>query len=169
LQSYDKAANQKNPAFAFEVAKELVKKDRNWRFLFVGYKGQTGAIMEKEIHESALAEFIRFLDIRKDIPRLMSASDVLIFPSLWEGLGMVAVEAQCNGMNVIMSKGVPQEAIVCKELVTTLDLTCPTDWVNCIVSMKTNQEDRHKYAEVVRNSPFSIENSIKKLISLYEG
>ena len=169
LQSYDTAANQKNPAFAFEVAKELVNKDHNWRFLFVGYKGQTGTMMEKEIQQSALAEAIRFLNIRKDIPRLMSACDVLIFPSLWEGLGMVAVEGQCNGINVIMSKGVPQEAIVCKELVTTMDLTSATDWVNTIVSLHTNQGDRRKYAEVVRNSPFSIENSIKRLISLYEG
>ena len=92
------AANQKNPEFAFEVAKKLVTNYRGWNFLFVGFKGNTGEMMENELQASQLKTKIAFLGIRHDIPRIMSASDVFVFPSLWEGLGMVAIEAQCTGL-----------------------------------------------------------------------
>jgi glycosyltransferase EpsF len=170
LQSYDTAANQKNPAFAFEVAKQLVTKHPEWRFLFVGFKGDTGNQMEKEISESTLSEKIKFIDIRHDVPKIMSAADVLVFPSLWEGLGMVCVEAQCTGLTVIISDTVPTEAIVCPELVAVKSLDeGVNEWVNIIHTSLQTSVGRSIYAERIRQSPFSIENSVKRLQSLYES
>ena len=169
LQPYDTAANQKNPEFAFEVAKQLIASHQQWNFLFVGYKGETGARMEAEMIREKLDSRIKFLDIRHDIPDIMSAADVLIFPSLWEGLGMVAVEAQCSGLNVVMTNTVPQEAIVCSDLVTikTVD-EGPGAWVNTITTLSLNG-NRDKYADKLRQSPFSIENSVDRMIALYES
>jgi len=169
LQHYDTAANQKNPEFAFEIAKQLVSAHQQWNFIFVGYKGETGTRMEKETVTKKLDNRIKFLDIRRDIPDLMSASDVFIFPSLWEGLGMVAVEAQCSGLNVVMTDTVPREAIVCSDLVTikTVD-EGPAAWVNAITSLSL-KGNREKYAAKIRQSPFSIENSVARMLSLYES
>jgi glycosyltransferase EpsF len=167
LQSYDTAANQKNPEFAFEVAKQLVADDK-WRFVFVGYKGDTGDRMEREAQKQ-FGGRIKFLGLRQDVPQIMCACDVFIFPSLWEGLGMVAVEAQSAGMKVVMSDAVPKEAIVCPELVTIKKLDDGIDsWV-IEVKDGIKPSNRSVYAEVVRQSPFSIENSVKKLLALYEG
>ncbi|MBK6388957.1 MAG: glycosyltransferase [Saprospiraceae bacterium] len=58
----------------------------------------------------------KLLGLRKDIPLLMSAADVLLFPSLWEGLGMVAVEAQAAGLKVVAADNLPDEAFIIKEL-----------------------------------------------------
>jgi len=169
LQHYDTAANQKNPLFAFEVAKQLVNRYPLWRFLFVGYKGETGSAMEQEVIEKGLGDRIRFLDIRRDVPWIMSACDVFVFPSLWEGLGMVAVEAQCSGMKVIMSDTVPREAIVSESLVTIKDVNeGPIVWAENIAATK-GVTDRLKYVEEIKNSPFSIENSVGRLIRLYES
>lgn len=172
LQSYDTAANQKNPAFAFEVAKQLVAKHEEWRFIFVGFKGETGDKMERDAADLGLGltEKIKFLDIRHDVPKIMSAADVFVFPSLWEGLGMVCVEAQCSGLKVIMSLTVPGEAVVCRELVTVKSTDeKPATWCQAIVSMQGNEVDRTKYADRVRQSPFSIENSVNRMMRLYEG
>lgn len=169
LQSHDTAANQKNPRFAFDVAKALVTRHPEWRFLFVGFKGDTGEHMENELAAKNLDTMIRFTGIRHDISTIMSACDVFVFPSLWEGLGMVAVEAQCAGLSVVMSDTVPAEALICKELVTTKSLNeGPSAWVDTIAEINT-KHDRKKYAEVIRNSPFSIENSVNTLIRLYES
>ena len=168
LQSYDTAANQKNPAFAFEVAKKLVGENPEWRFLFVGFKGQEGDSMEKDLHRSGLNEMIKFLGIRHDIPQIMSASDIFIFPSLWEGLGMVAVEAQCSGLNILMSEAVPKEAIVASDLVSVKSLSESVDhWVHAIVSADLRR-NRSQYAAVAAQSPFSIQNSVNRLAGLYE-
>lgn len=167
LQSYDTAANQKNPQFAFEVAQKLVTNYPEWNFLFVGFKGDTGEKMEKELLDAQLSSRIKFLGIRHDIPAIMCAAEVFVFPSLWEGLGMVAVEAQCTGLSVLMSESVPREAIV-TELVKIKKLDDgPASWAEIITQLPTIT-NRKRYARVVQSSPFSIENSVKRLLSLYE-
>ena len=57
--------------------------------------------METRISEWGLSDMLRFIGVRSDIPRLMRAADVLLFPSVDEGLGMVAVEAQAAGLPVL--------------------------------------------------------------------
>src|SRR5205085_9007286 len=162
-------ANQKNPEFAFRIAKHLVSNYAGWNFIFVGYKGDTGARMEEETIEKNLDTRIKFLDIRHDIPQIMSAADIFVFPSLWEGLGMVSVEAQCSGLKLIMSDTVPAEAIVCRDLVTIKKIEeGAATWAEAIATTELNN-NRIKYADEIRRSPFSIENSVKRLIGLYES
>lgn len=169
LQHYDTAANQKNPQFAFEIAKQLVTKHKGWRFVFVGYKGETGVRMEEEVIDKNLENVIKFLDIRRDVPKIMSASDVFVFPSLWEGLGMVAVEAQCSGLRVLMSDTVPKEAVVSESLVTIKELNEGAHaWAETIAGAKAITE-RARYVDEIQQSPFSIENSVDGLIRLYES
>ncbi|HUQ66873.1 MAG TPA: glycosyltransferase [Flavitalea sp.] len=169
VQRYDTAANQKNPAFAFAIAKHLVLNNSEWNFIFVGQKGDTGACMEEETIEENLENRIKFLDIRHDIPQIMSASDALVFPSLWEGLGMVSVEAQCSGLKIIMSDTIPAEAIICPDLITVKKIDeGPAAWAEAIATTQLNKE-RMKYAGEISRSPFSIENSVKRLTRLYES
>ncbi|WP_421796976.1 glycosyltransferase [Haliscomenobacter sp.] len=170
LQDYDSAKNQKNPEFAFQIAKELILSDKSWKFLFVGYKGKTANIFEQELRELGIDQDIKFLGLRKDIPSLLSSSDVLVFPSFWEGLGMVAVEAQANGLNVLMSEGVPQEAIVCEDLVKVKKLEDGViEWVYEIKSTPSHDSERRaSYCNKIELSPFSIQNSVRRMIQNYQ-
>jgi glycosyltransferase EpsF len=168
LQDNDTAANQKNPEFAFSVAKELVSLNDNWKFVFVGYKGNVGSNMETEVRKAGLADKIKFLGLRNDVPDIMSAADVLIFPSLWEGLGMVAVEAQCCGLPIILSDTIPVEAILCDELVVVKKLEDGIkEWIDSIVRISNVRYNRSDYAFKINASPFSIYNSINNLIQIY--
>jgi glycosyltransferase involved in cell wall biosynthesis len=164
-----KAKNQKNPLFAFEVAKTLVASHANWRFLFVGYKGPLGLKMESTLNESNLSDKIKFLGVRQDVSEIMSMCDVLLFPSYFEGLGMVAVEAQASGLEVLMSESVPSEAVIDSNLVHRLSLDIPIeDWVNTManISPKQNSQRGNAYLQLI-NSQFSIENSVSNLIRVY--
>lgn len=167
-QSDDTAINQKNPEFAFQIAKALVGDNEQWKFLFVGYKGEYGNFVENEIGSLGLNERIKLLGIRKDIPSIMSAADVLICTSFWEGLGMVVVEAQASGLPVIMSDSVPLEAIIDENLVMQKQLTDPVlSWVNAIKTVTQRKVNRLSFQDKIHQSPFSISNSVLKLQKLY--
>lgn len=167
---YGASVNPKNPKFANEIAVELVNKNPEWRFLFVGKKGNIGAALEKDSAAMKLQDKIKFLDIRNDVAAIMNASDILVFPSLWEGLGMVAVEAQASGLPVLVSENVPLESCVIKELYHRQSLQLPAgDWVNKIESVTQKQVYNKSKANMeIYNSGFSIQNSLLNLIKIYE-
>jgi glycosyltransferase involved in cell wall biosynthesis len=172
LQSYDKAPNQKNPEFAFEIAKVLCDIDPEWVVLFVGSKGMFGETLEQEVLISRLGGNIRFLGVRNDVEALLSASDVLLFPSKWEGLGMVVVEAQASNLPVIMSTGLPSESVVIPKLVKQLELKqSPAFWAQQILTFnrRTINCDLEESKIKIQQSPFSIENSIQRIFMVAQS
>src|SRR5262249_11873026 len=110
--------NHKNSGFAVSVGIECARRDARARMLLAGAPRKSAVtILEQRIDAAGLGGRIRFIGIRKDIERLMLASDALLFPSRGEGLGMVAVEAQATGLPVLASTAVPRECVVIPELV----------------------------------------------------
>ena len=167
---HGKSLNQKNPEFAFKIAKELVTNYTNWRFIFVGKKGDYASEMETEINKLKLNDKIKLFGIRLDIPEIMNASTVLIFPSYWEALGMVAVEAQASRLKVIASDNIPDEAAVSSTLYQSISLKQPiTDWVDAIINPMNSAMniDINMCRKEFENSGFSIKNSIFDLLKLY--
>jgi glycosyltransferase involved in cell wall biosynthesis len=164
----DVRRNQKNPAFALDIAKEVLKINKNWKFIFAGLKGAVGLEMEAEIERSGLFDRIKFLGVRKDVPSLLSASDVLVFPSLWEGLGMIAVEAQASGLPVLASDALPAEAVIIKEIVYSKPLSASvTEWANELLNIAGKVSNRKPVNAMIKNSPFSIQNSVARMMAVY--
>lgn len=163
------AVNEKNPSFAFSIAQQLVHENKEWRFLFVGYKGVQGSAMEEKLRNIGLADKIKFLGLRRDVPAIMSASDVLVFPSLWEGLGMVVVEAQASGLPVVMSDTIPKESVINKEFVKIERLNNNIEeWVKAIKNISEKDTlGRVNRAEKIANSPFAIDHSVYNVLNLY--
>src|SRR5262249_1727132 len=95
------ASNRKNSCFAALMARAAVDLDPSVRLLMAGAGAGPRAEMERRIADWGLADKLRLIGVRADIDRLMRAADVLLFPSLQEGLGIVAVEAQAAGLPVL--------------------------------------------------------------------
>ena len=55
--------------------------------------------------------------------------DIFAFPSLYEGLGMAAIEAQTSGLNCLLSEKIPKEVKI-NENVFFLDITSEEEWKN---------------------------------------
>lgn len=68
--------------------------------ILAGEPSPATSVLERRVAEAGLSGRILFVGIRSDIHRLMLGSDLLLFPSRGEGLGMVAVEAQAAGLPV---------------------------------------------------------------------
>jgi glycosyltransferase involved in cell wall biosynthesis len=161
--------NQKNPFFALDVARACIQENPEVRMLIAGGGQEVEAELNYWINLWGLGGKICVLGVRDDIPRLMLGSDLFLFPSLEEGLGMVAVEAQAAGLRVLMSNCVPSESIVIPELVETCSLSeSASHWAKVALSLiNLPKPDVLECNQRVRHSPFSIENSAVKLIELY--
>jgi glycosyltransferase involved in cell wall biosynthesis len=159
--------NQKNPEFALELAKISKKENRNIVFVFAGAGKEK---YESQVYEQGLNGHVRLLGARHDIPELMKAADLLIFPSIQEGLGMVAVEAQAAGLTVLASDAVPRETVVIPELISFLPLNDKQAWIDRIVGFERSSVISGDDAvRRLSQSPFSIEHSARALGRYYLG
>lgn len=87
---------QKGVQYALEAFKSVYKKHPNVRLLICG-DGELRTDVEKFISENKLESKIHLAGFRNDIPNIMKTIDVLLTPSLWEGFGIVLIEAMASG------------------------------------------------------------------------
>ena len=126
-----------------------------------------GTVLEERVADAGFSARVRFAGVRKDIDRLMLASDVLLFPSRAEGLGMVAVEAQAAGLPVLASDAVPRECVVVPELVRFESLAAGLgQWADALIAHARAPRESDA-TERVAASPFAIANSVRALRALY--
>jgi glycosyltransferase involved in cell wall biosynthesis len=160
--------NHKNSAFALDVGIECARLDSRIHLIFAGKLSPAVPTLQRRVHAAGLSGRIHFAGIRKDITRLMLASDALLFPSVWEGLGMVAVEAQAAGLPVLASTAVPRECLVVPRLVRFMDLqTATTQWATALLELIKGPRDISSANRLVAASDFAIQNSSMALLRLY--
>jgi glycosyltransferase involved in cell wall biosynthesis len=159
----------KNPAFALEVAKECISRDSDVRLVMVGDGEAKRREFQGLVNEWGLGRKIEFLGLRSDVPRLMLGANMLLFPSLAEGLGMVVVEAQAAGLPVLASDTTPRECVVVPGLVDFMSLAeTPGLWAERALSLLNRDPTNPDTCNAaVRDSSFSIERSAAKLLSIY--
>lgn len=160
--------NHKNSGFAVSVGIECGRRDADVRMVFAGVRSPAVPVLEQRIAAAGLEGRIQFVGIRKDIERLMLASDVLLFPSRAEGLGMVAVETQAAGLPVLASTDVPSECVVVPELVRFKDVEDGVSaWADDLLQLAGQPPDIQDANQRVASSAFAIESSSRALLQLY--
>ncbi|PWW07545.1 glycosyltransferase EpsF [Paenibacillus cellulosilyticus] len=100
---------QKNHALLLDAFAQFVLIRPNARLLLAG-DGPLRPEMERKAKALGLEERVRFLGLRSDIPELLGTLDAFVLPSLYEGLGIVLIEAQAAGVPCLVSSSVPKEA-----------------------------------------------------------
>lgn len=99
---------QKNHRFLLDVFAEIHKRRGDAVLLLAG-DGPLRESIRRRAEQLGLAERVLFLGMRDDVDDLLQAMDVFVFPSLYEGLGIAAVEAQAAALPTIVSERVPAE------------------------------------------------------------
>ncbi len=72
--------------------------------LIIAGDGPLRAQLESEAAQAGLTGSVRFLGWRDDVPQLLAACDLFFMPSLWEGFGLVLLEAMAQGLPVVASQ-----------------------------------------------------------------
>lgn len=112
---------QKNHRFLIECFAETAKIIKDTKLLLVG-DGDLRKDIEAQIRELGVENKVIMTGVRPDVENLLQAMDVFVFPSIYEGLGMVMIEAQANGLMCIASTAIQDEAIMDVRLVERLKL-----------------------------------------------
>ena len=98
-----------------DIFNEVHKEKENSILMLVGQGPLMEEIKEK-VKALGLEKNVMFLGQRNDVKDLYQAFDVFCLPSLYEGLGMVLIEAQSSGLKCITTTAVPEEANVTGEV-----------------------------------------------------
>ncbi|WP_075878194.1 glycosyltransferase [Merdibacter massiliensis] len=163
----------KNHSFLIELAFWMKQqKITNIKFYLVG-KGNLRIELENKIKELDLSNYFCFLGTRNDIDCLMNIFDVLVMPSLYEGIPVTLIEAQACGIPCLVSKNVSSQVDLGLNLVTFLDINGNfKEWYEAIMNLKGNkllEKDIKLINCKLHDKKYTIEQSLKLLECIYNG
>ena len=160
---------QKNHKFILKVFAEWLKYNRDSVLLLVG-----GGPLEEDIKDYAkklnIFDSVKFLGVRSDVNELMQAMDVLLFPSIYEGLGVVLIEAQATGLPCLVSQAIQNEAKLIDSLIFEENLNSDIQrWVKNINEIKDMKYNRSIGSVEIAKKYFDVRSTSKRLGDFYES
>ena len=153
----------KNPFGLIDLFDQVHKKCKRACLLWVGDGGLRGEI-EKRIDEKGLSNHVILLGTRSDVPQLLQAMDVFVLPSLSEGLGIAAIEAQAAGLPTICSSNVPKEAAI-SPLCSHLALNNLGIWVDTVLAQDVYKRDDS--SNYIAESGYDVSRTSKWIENFY--
>lgn len=138
--------NQKNHKFLLKIFKEILNYKPNAALLLAG-DGPLFDEIQNYAKELEVFDKVLFLGKRKDTNRLYQAMDVFVLPSLYEGLPMVGVEAQCAGLPVVFSSEITKEIGIGEHLFLPLSDSAKK-WASKVIEILEESKDRDRSSGV---------------------
>ncbi|WP_026766543.1 glycosyltransferase [Selenomonas ruminantium] len=160
---------QKNHEWLIEFFSKLKKRNKNVKLFLIGGPNGDGddkilKTIKNKVEHLGLEENIIFLGMRSDVPNILQAMDAFVLPSLFEGFGIVGIEAQAAGLPCYFSEHIIKEICLTNE-VKYMQLNKMDECVRCF-SFERNSE-RGKSADIIRMNGYDINDSIKKIADFY--
>lgn len=161
---------QKNQKILINAMKILTGKGTNIRLLIAG-KGPLRSSIVDKISALELESSVELLGCREDIPALLKASDLFIFPSLWEGLPVVLLEALACGIPVVASD-IPAHRKILQEgrlgwLTQILNPGEIADTISFVLNNYISAEEKVIKAQKVVLENFTIERMAQSYLNSY--
>lgn len=155
---------EKNPLFAIDVARTLKEASIEFDLVMLG----DGPLMDEvkgKVEELDLADEIHLLGSVPHVEGWLSAADVLIMPSEFEGLPLTLVEAQASGLSCVVSTGVSEQAVITNQ-VDRISLSDPVEsWVEAVVrgGDASRARERKACSRCVADAGFDISRNAQDL------
>ncbi len=152
----------KNHEFLLRVFYQLQKK-LNCKLMLVG-DGHLKLKIESQAKTLGIYDKILFVGAQSNVSKFLSASDALIFPSVFEGLPMSVVEAQANGLICFLSKVIPKEVVYTDNCFYCDDFD-ESLWRDYIIdTLKNKKRSCNSFSELCE---YDIKNASANLLNLY--
>ena len=154
---------QKNHSFLIEIFEEIHKENTKAQLILIG-EGELKESIENKINELNLQECVKILGAKPNVNEYLMAMDALIFPSFFEGMPNVIIEAQATGLPAVLSNTITPEADI-TGLLTYLDLnTSKSVWAKEALN-KTNIERKDYEKEFIENG-YNIKNILDEYVNV---
>ncbi|MGP8310866.1 glycosyltransferase [Enterocloster aldenensis] len=160
---------QKNHKFILKVFQSILKQEASAKLFLIG-DGELKPDIIKETKELGIEDNICFTGNIDYVPEFLSAMDGMILPSHFEGLPLVAVEWQINGVPFVMSDTVTDETIFTDNLVKIPLTSVPDIWAKNLLTLIANCDRQQMSiigAREAVNAGFDLERSAIVLKDLY--
>lgn len=154
----------KNHLFLIDIFNEINTRNKNSMLMLIG-EGQLKKNVKQKIEKLKLRNSVVFIGTKNNVNDYYQATDVFILPSLVEGLGIVAIEAQCSGLPCFISDGVPDEAMICNTTKISLSKSAK-EWADIILGKIKNFE-RKDCSKLVKDAGFDIKDTAKQIEQIY--
>ena len=156
---------QKNHKFLIDIFEEIVKKDNKAILLLIGV-GELQKEIEAMVEQKGLIENVRFMGVRTDIRELLWAMDLFLFPSLYEGLSVVAIEAQAAGVPVLAADTLTKETKITECMQFFSLQKSPKEWAEQAIRMaKIGHENM---LDSIRNAHYDMHQNIYVMEKIYK-
>ncbi|MPQ42298.1 glycosyltransferase family 1 protein [Clostridium tarantellae] len=160
----------KNHRFIVQIISDLAKKNNKIKCLLVG-EGHLKKDINDQVKRLGLQNNVYFLGIRKDIPKILKILDVFLFPSTYEGLGLVLLEAQASGISCLVSEAIQPEADLGVGLFNKLYLNEGSEkWSSEILNIINNKTivDKEILKNSFENKGYNINDITNNLKDIYK-
>lgn len=156
---------QKNHIFLIEIFKEIKKMVPNARFYLIG-DGKLRSEIEEKVNNSDVS----FLGVVDNVYDYLNVMDAMLLPSLFEGLPLVAIEWQLNGLPALLSDTITKECVLMENISFFSLNDKPEKWAKNIIEMarSNNREQNSRQArKSAKELGFDIKVSAKILRNMY--
>lgn len=157
-------SKQKNHAFLIEVFAKIKEKLPKAKLILVG-DGELRNDIEAQIADKALTEDVILTGVRSDAAKFLSAADLFLFPSLYEGMPNTVIEAQAAGLPCILSDSVTKEADI-TGLLEYLPRTDPQQWAEQSLQLLAKFDKRVDTREAFVLAQYDIESVCARFTEL---
>ena len=158
---------QKNHIFLLKLFSKLNMENSKYRLLLVG-DGELRSDIEEYAYEYGIGDKVIIYGETSFTQKLYQGMDVFVFPSLFEGLSVALIEAQCSGLKCLVND-IPQiskESFLTDEI-TSLECGNLNIWTDAILNC--NYNTRQSYSEVISEKGYDIVVQAKKLEEYYKS
>ena len=156
---------QKNHDFILEAFAEFHKRCANSVLLLVG-EGELLQSVQDKAKNIGIADSVIFYGVTYDIPGILQAMDMFIFPSRFEGLGIVAIEAQAAGLPTICADTIVDEVDITSKFIRVHGWNV-NDWADQMLMIVKDIDNRSDCRAEVIKAGYDIRTTVKQLERFY--
>lgn len=158
----------KNQTFIVDVFSELYNKDQRYRLLLIGDGNMRGDI-ENKLKKLGLFEVSKLTGNINNVNDYLNVMDVIVMPSLYEGLPLALIEQQANGLVCVVSDTITREVDKTGNLLFLSLGSSVSEWAKTVMlEDETDREERSRKAiKCITAGGYSIKEEAKNLVSFY--
>ena len=153
-------SEQKNHKFMIDIFARVHEEIPQARLLLAG-EGELCEEIKGYVTSKALQEYVIFAGVRKDVAKLLSAMDLFLLPSLYEGMPNVVIEAQATGLPCLIADTITREADL-TGLVKYFPLDNVNLWCDNVKRELMSNKERLGQAEMLRASGYDVREEVHK-------
>ena len=156
--------HQKNHEFLIDIFNEIHRRLPFSCFLLVG-SGELENHIKEKVEKLGLSNCVLFAGVRSDVNSILSAMDVFVFPSLFEGMPNTVIEAETSGLPCLISDTITRDANVLG-LVEYLSLEYSAEeWAEEAITLSKRKKSRETAFDDMKKAGYDISESAKVFIN----